>query len=105
MAWLAASRKAGPTPALSGLLRIVGRDGVEIIVGRRFRLSRVNRSEAMKKAGILRNAAHKLDWVFRDDGEAIEKASELVDERPVELWCGGRFVIRLEPGVGKLRTQ
>ena len=42
MAWLAASRKAGPAPDLSGLLRIAGRDGAEIIVGRRFRLSRVN---------------------------------------------------------------
>ena len=42
MAWLAASRTAGPTSAVSGLLRIAGRDGVEITVGRRFRLSRVN---------------------------------------------------------------
>jgi hypothetical protein len=43
--------------------------------------------------------------VCRDDDEAIEKARELVDARPVELWCGGRFVIRLDPGAGKLRTQ
>ena len=42
--WLAASRKFGPTPNLSGLLRIVGRDSAEIIVGRSFRLSRVNLS-------------------------------------------------------------
>src|SRR5262245_22757965 len=43
MAWLAVARKAGPTSALSGLLRIAGCDGVEVIVGRRFRLSRVMR--------------------------------------------------------------
>jgi uncharacterized membrane protein YfcA len=39
--WLAAPRCAGPASDLSGLLRIAGRDGVEVIVGRRFRLSRV----------------------------------------------------------------
>jgi hypothetical protein len=42
MAWLAASRRAGSAPSLWGLLCIAGRDGVEVIVGRRFRLSRVN---------------------------------------------------------------
>jgi hypothetical protein len=41
---LAASRKFGPTADLSALLRTVGRDGAEIIVGRSFRLSRVNLS-------------------------------------------------------------
>ena len=38
MAWLAASRKAGPTSDLSRLLRIAGRDGVETVVGWRFRI-------------------------------------------------------------------
>jgi hypothetical protein len=42
MARLAALRKAGPAPALSGLLWIAGRHGVQIIVGRYLRLSRVN---------------------------------------------------------------
>ena len=36
---------AGPASDLSGLLRIAGRDGVEIIVGRRFRLSRVSQQD------------------------------------------------------------
>jgi hypothetical protein len=42
MAWLAASRKAGSASDLSCLLRIAGCDSIEIAVGRRFRLSRVN---------------------------------------------------------------
>jgi len=36
MAWLAASRKAGPASDLSCLLWIAGRDSVETVVGRRF---------------------------------------------------------------------
>jgi uncharacterized protein len=39
---LAAARKSGPASDLSRLLRTAGRDGAEIIVGRRVRLSRVN---------------------------------------------------------------
>jgi hypothetical protein len=30
-----------------------------------------------------------------DDAEAIERAKRLVDGHDVELWNGGRFVIRL----------
>jgi hypothetical protein len=30
-----------------------------------------------------------------DDAEAIEQAKELVGDRAVELWCGNRFVTRL----------
>jgi hypothetical protein len=47
MAGLAASRHARPASDLSGLLRIAGRDGVEVIVGRRLRLSHVNRGLQM----------------------------------------------------------
>jgi hypothetical protein len=31
-----------------------------------------------------------------DDTDAIERARQLVDGRAVELWCGPRFVIRLD---------
>ena len=31
------------------------------------------------------------------DAEAIKKARLLVGDRPIELWSGSRFVIRLEP--------
>jgi hypothetical protein len=33
----------------------------------------------------------------RDDAEALEQSRRLVDHRPVELWCGDRFIARLEP--------
>jgi hypothetical protein len=42
MAGLATSRRAGPASDLSVLLWIAGRDGVQVILGRRFRLSREN---------------------------------------------------------------
>jgi hypothetical protein len=35
-------------------------------------------------------------FVAADDGEAVAKAQRLVDGHDVELWSGGRFVIRLE---------
>jgi len=31
-----------------------------------------------------------------DDSEAAEKAGRLVAEQDIELWCGNRFVIRLD---------
>jgi hypothetical protein len=31
-----------------------------------------------------------------DDAEAAEKAECLVEGRDIELWCGDRFVIRLD---------
>ena len=31
------------------------------------------------------------------DDEAIKKSRLLVGDRPIELWSGARFVIRLEP--------
>ena len=31
------------------------------------------------------------------DAEAIKKARLLVGDRPIELWSGSRFIIRLEP--------
>jgi hypothetical protein len=34
--------------------------------------------------------------VCPNDAEAIEKAKRLVNGRDVELWSGGRFVIKLE---------
>ena len=33
--------------------------------------------------------------VCRDDGEAIEQAKALLDDRTIELWCGARLVTRL----------
>jgi hypothetical protein len=36
----------------------------------------------------------------RDDAEAVEQSRRLVDHRPVELWCGERFIARLEPPAG-----
>jgi hypothetical protein len=33
----------------------------------------------------------------QDDAEALEQSRLLVDHRPVELWCGERFIARLEP--------
>ena len=39
---LATSRLAGPASDLSCLLRTAGRDGIEVTVGRRFRLSRLS---------------------------------------------------------------
>jgi hypothetical protein len=32
----------------------------------------------------------------QDDSEAIVWAKQLVDAHPVELWSGGRFIVRLE---------
>ena len=34
--------------------------------------------------------------VCRDDGEAIEQAKALIDDRMIELWCGARLVTRLK---------
>jgi hypothetical protein len=31
-----------------------------------------------------------------DDVEAAEKASELVEGHDIEVWCGDRFVIRID---------
>lgn len=36
-------------------------------------------------------------FVCDDDDDAIVWAKQLVDEAPVELWTGARFVARLEP--------
>jgi hypothetical protein len=36
--------------------------------------------------------------VCRDDGEAIEQAKALLDDRMIELWCGARLVTRLKSG-------
>jgi hypothetical protein len=33
----------------------------------------------------------------QDDAVALEQSRLLVDHRPVELWCGERFIARLEP--------
>jgi hypothetical protein len=35
--------------------------------------------------------------VCADDAEAIKKAKLLVGDRPIEVWNGARFVIRLDP--------
>jgi hypothetical protein len=36
-------------------------------------------------------------FVCANDDDAIVWANQLVDETPVELWSGARFVARLEP--------
>ncbi len=36
-----------------------------------------------------------------NDDDAIVWAKQLVDVSPVELWCGARFVARLEPPPAK----
>jgi hypothetical protein len=33
-----------------------------------------------------------------EDRDAIEWAKQLVKSHPIELWCGERFVAKLEPG-------
>jgi hypothetical protein len=35
--------------------------------------------------------------VCADDAEAIDRATQLVSDRPIELWSGDRFVTRLGP--------
>jgi hypothetical protein len=32
-----------------------------------------------------------------NDQKAIQKAQQAVDDRDVELWQGGRFIVRLSP--------
>ena len=39
------TRASGPASDLSGLLRLAGRDGIEVVVGRRFRLSRLSEQD------------------------------------------------------------
>jgi hypothetical protein len=34
--------------------------------------------------------------ICANDAEAIEMAKRIVDKRPIELWSGERFIIRLE---------
>jgi hypothetical protein len=34
--------------------------------------------------------------ICRDDGEAAAKAQRLMDGHDIEIWCGERFVMRLE---------
>ena len=36
-------------------------------------------------------------FACENDDDAIVWAKQLVDVSPVELWCGARFVARLEP--------
>ena len=43
--------------------------------------------------------------VCRDDGEAVAKATRLVDGHDVELWSGERFVIRLAANQKKNRPH
>jgi hypothetical protein len=38
--------------------------------------------------------------VCSDDSDAVEWAKQLVFSRVIELWCGGRFVAKLEPKPG-----
>jgi hypothetical protein len=33
----------------------------------------------------------------KDDRQAIEWAKQLVKSYAIELWCGGRFVVKIEP--------
>jgi hypothetical protein len=35
--------------------------------------------------------------VCASDAEAIKKAKLLAGDRPIELWSGSRFIVRLEP--------
>jgi len=34
--------------------------------------------------------------VCADDADAIKRAQQLLSSQDIELWCGARFVIRLE---------
>jgi hypothetical protein len=43
------------------------------------------------------NLSRHRSFVCDTDGDAIVWAKQLVDEAPVELWSGARFVTRLEP--------
>jgi hypothetical protein len=52
------------------------------------------------RAYIVGEDGHFLDCEARrwmDDRQAVEWAKQLVASYPIELWCGGRFVAKLEP--------
>ena len=51
------------------------------------------------RAYIVGEDGHFVDYrpiVCRDDAEAVAQAKRLVDGHDIELWNGGRFVIKLE---------
>jgi hypothetical protein len=52
------------------------------------------------RAYIIGEDGHFLDCearTFMDDGAAVEWAKQLVSSRVIELWCGERFVAKIEP--------
>ena len=52
------------------------------------------------RAYIVGEDGHFLDCEARrwmDDRQAVEWAKQLVAGRAIELWCGERFVAKLEP--------
>ena len=52
------------------------------------------RTVTIDKAG---NVNRHRDFVCDNDDDAIVWAKHSVDDAPVELWSGARFVTRLEP--------
>jgi hypothetical protein len=53
------------------------------------------RTVTIDKAG---NVKRHRDFVCGNDDDAIVWAKHSVDNAPVELWSGARFVVRFEPG-------
>jgi hypothetical protein len=52
------------------------------------------------RAYIVGEDGHFLDCEARpcnDDRQAVEGAKQQVDGYLIELWCGERFVVKLEP--------
>ena len=56
------------------------------------------RTVTIDKAG---NVKGHRQFACDNDDDAIVWAKHSVDDAPVELWSGARFVTRLEPPVGK----
>ena len=52
------------------------------------------------RAYVVGEDGHFLDCEARpcrDDRQAIEWAMQFVTDRAIELWCGERFITKLEP--------
>ena len=52
------------------------------------------------RAYIIGEDGHFIDaapLICEDDDAALKQAEQLVNGRPIELWSGKRFIIRLEP--------
>ena len=49
----------------------------------------------LEEGGHIRKAPAVLDC--EDDAEAIQRAKQLLDGKPIEVWEGARVVIKLQP--------